>query len=336
MEGFMLTLRQRYTIQIRGDFLDILFMGTPDFAVFSLEALLCAGHNIVGIVTQPDKPVGRGYKITPPPVKNYALKHNIPVTQPNTLRGEELQSLLSTLEPEMIVVAAYGKILPELVLNYPRYGCLCVHASLLPKYRGAAPIQRAIISGESKTGVTIMYMDKGIDTGDMLEKAEIDITEDDNFKTVHDKLGRLGAELLCKVILDIEKGIAVRTVQDSKDAIYADKIAKKDGLIDFSRKATEIQNQVKGLSPFPLAFTHTLDGKMLKIIKSVVSSKDAFWALPGTVVSLECGIEIACGEGTLTATEVIPEGRGKMSASDYIRGKKISIGDVLGKQTINY
>jgi len=307
-------------------------MGTPDFAVFSLDALMKSGYNIIGVVTQTDKPVGRGYKMTPPPIKVYAENHSIPVYQPSTLKGDSFAELLNTLSPDMIVVTAYGKILPENVINYPKFGCINVHGSLLPKYRGAAPIQRAIINGEHETGITVMYMDKGLDTGDMLESVKVEIKQNDNFETIHDKLGISGAKLLCKVIADIEAGRAVRTIQSNNGTTYASKITKDDCIIDFSKNAVEIHNQIRGLSPVPLAFTYTQNGKLLKITSAKISDMDNTKAAAGTVISLNGGIEIACGKGSVTALGVLPEGKGKMTALDYIRGNKISIGDVLGNK----
>ena len=202
----------------------ILFMGTPDFALFSLKALCEAGENVIGVVTQPDKPKGRGYTLTPPPVKVYAEEKKIPVYQPKTLRDEAFAALLDELAPDLIAVAAFGKILPQNVLDYPKYGCICVHGSLLPKYRGAAPMQRAIMDGEHVTGITTMLMDAGIDTGDMLLKSEVAIEENDNFETVHDKLAICGADTLLKTLAAIRNGTLVRQKQDDSLATYAAKI----------------------------------------------------------------------------------------------------------------
>ena len=307
----------------------ILFMGTPDFALFSLKALCEAGENVIGVVTQPDKPKGRGYTLTPPPVKVYALEQNLPVWQPNTLRGEEFAAFLSELDPDLIVVAAYGKILPANVLDYPKHGCINVHGSLLPEYRGAAPMQRAIIDGKKTTGITTMMMDVGLDTGDMLLTGEITIDQTDNFETVHDKLGACGAEVLLRTVKELRAGTLTRIPQDGSLATYAAKIEKPDCLIDFSKSAQAVHDQIRGLSPIPLAFTHTPDGKMLKVIAAEVSDL-SFDATPGTVLSLADGkITVATANGAVALLTVLPEGKKRMSAADFINGRKINVGDVL-------
>lgn len=308
----------------------ILFMGTPDFALFSLRALCESGYNVIGVVTQPDKPRGRGYVLTPPPVKVYAEQQNIPVYQPNTLKGEEFADTLSELDPDVIVVAAYGKILPENVINYPRCGCINVHGSLLPEYRGAAPMQRAIIDGKSVTGVTIMYMDVGLDTGDMLLKKEFPIGENANFEDVHDGLGKLGATALLEALDSIKCGCAKRTAQDCDCASYAKKIEKCDCMIDFTRSAQELHNLIRGLSPFPLATTHTPDGKLLKIVSARLCNACNEVGAAGQVVSLDGGIKVLCGDGNaVIITGVLPEGKGRMSAEAFINGRRIKLGDIL-------
>ena len=307
----------------------ILFMGTPDFALFSLKALCEAGENVIGVVTQPDKPKGRGYTLTPPPVKVYAEEQGLPVYQPNTLRGEEFAPLLDTLAPDLIVVVAYGKILPENVINYPKFGCINVHGSLLPKYRGAAPMQRAIMDGETITGITTMYMDVGLDTGDMLLKSEITIEENDNFETIHDKLAACGAKTLLRTVNGLREGTVVREKQDDSLSTYAAKIEKADCLIDFSKSAEEVHNLIRGLSPIPLSFTHTPDGKLLKVTEARIAEREKTHGEFGRVLSLENGIEVACGKGSITLVGVLPEGKGRMSAADFIRGRKVAAGDVL-------
>ncbi len=307
----------------------ILFMGTPDFALFSLRALVESGENVIGVVTQPDKPKGRGYALMPPPVKVYATEKGLPVYQPATLRGEEFAALLSELDPALLVVAAYGKILPANVLNYPKYGCINVHGSLLPEYRGAAPMQRAIIDGKCETGITTMMMDVGLDTGDMLLTGKIAIEEHDNFETVHDKLGACGAEVLLRTLAALKDGSLVRTPQDGSGATYAAKIEKADCLIDFSETAKQVHDRIRGLSPIPLAFTHTPDGKMLKVIAAERAEADAK-APAGTVLSLSGGrITVACKEGAVALLTVLPEGKKRMSAADFINGRKLSVGDLL-------
>ena len=308
----------------------ILFMGTPDFALFSLRSLVEAGENIIGVVTQPDKPKGRGYTLTPPPVKVYALEKNIPVYQPNTLRGEEFANLLSELDPDLIIVVAYGKILPANVLEYPKYGCINVHGSLLPAYRGAAPMQRAIMEGQPETGITTMMMDVGLDTGDMLLVGKVAIEENDNFETIHDKLGECGANTLLDTIQALRDGTLTRTKQDDSLATYAAKIEKSDCLIDFTKSANEVHNQIRGLSPIPLAFTYTPDGKMLKVPTTEVAKREGTLAPAGTVLSLAGGkIEVACGTGSVSILAVLPEGKKRMAAADFINGRKIAVGDVL-------
>ena len=310
--------------------MNILFMGTPDFAVFSLESLLASSHRVVGVVTQPDKPRGRGYALCPPPVKEAALKAGIEVYQPTTLRDQSFAELLSKLAPDVIVVVAYGKILPQNVLDFPKYGCINVHGSLLPEYRGAAPMQRAIIDGKRVTGITTMYMEAGLDTGDMLLSEELPIEDSDNFETIHDKLGALGASMIVKTLDELLAGTLCRTKQDDSLANYAQKITKEDCLVSFDRDARSVHNLIRGLSPIPLAFTHTPDGKLLKLVSSEIVEESAEHGVPvGTVLSLDSGIVIACGRGSVRITKVLPEGKGRMSAADFIRGRKIFTGDVL-------
>ncbi|MBE6602552.1 MAG: methionyl-tRNA formyltransferase [Ruminococcaceae bacterium] len=308
----------------------ILFMGTPDFALFSLRAMVEAGENIIGVITQPDKPKGRGYALLPPPVKVYAEQQGIPVYQPNTLRGDEFQAFLEEQAPDLIVVVAYGKILPQNVLDFPRFGCINIHGSLLPEYRGAAPMQRAVMDGKTKSGITTILMDAGIDTGDMLLTGEIDISEADNFETVHDKLGACGAEVMLRTLDALKAGTLTRVKQDHSRATYAAKIEKADCLIDFSRSAAEVHNQIRGLSPIPLAFTHTADGKMLKVIASEVADRTAPHTAVGEVLSLQNGkITVACAIGAVNLLTVLPEGKKRMPAADFINGRKVQLGDVL-------
>ena len=304
-------------------------MGTPDFALFSLRALVEAGEDVVGVITQPDKPKGRGYALTPPPVKVYATECGIPVWQPATLRGEEFAALLREIDPEMIVVVAFGKILPANVLDYPKYGCINVHGSLLPEYRGAAPMQRAIIDGKPETGITTMMMDVGLDTGDMLMVERLPIEQNDNFETIHDKLGALGAEVLLRTVAAAKDGTLARTPQDGSLATYAAKIEKSDCAIDFAKAVTEVHDLVRGLSPIPLSLTHTPDGKLLKVIATEVVEK-TFDAPAGTVVSLDGGkITVACGEGAVALLSVLPEGKKRMPADAFINGRGVKVGDLL-------
>ncbi len=311
----------------------ILFMGTPDFARVQLEALISAGADIVGVVTQPDKPKGRKMVLTPPSVKVCAEEHGIPVYQPNTLRGDEFAALLDSLAPELIIVAAYGKILPENVINYPTLGCINVHGSLLPKYRGAAPIQRAIIDGERETGITIMYMDVGLDTGDMLSKVTVPIDMFDNFETMHDKLADAGAKLLIETVEKLENGTAVREKQDDLKSTYAAKIENEDCILDFDADAICVYNRIRGLSPFPLSVV-SHSGRALKIVSAELADTVKEHRNPGEVLKCDAAknrIEVACRVGSVAITGVLPEGKSRMRAADFINGRKISEGDRLTK-----
>ena len=307
----------------------ILFMGTPDFARSILEKLHKDGENIVAVVTQPDKPQGRKMILTPPPVKQYALENGIPVYQPLTLKDGAFAEELSRIDPELIIVAAYGKILPAYILDYPKYGCINAHASLLPRWRGAAPIQRAIMAGDTRSGVTSMYMAQGLDTGDMILTVQVPITDDDDFGTLHDKLAVAGGEAMTQTIEKLRSGTVIRQMQNDADATYAAKIENPDCVIDFGKSVTEVHNQVRGLSPVPLALTWMPYGKRLKII---AAQKEicAVTATPGTVVAIDRGtLDIACGDGILHVTHLQPEGKGRMAAADFLRGRKLSVGDVL-------
>lgn len=304
-------------------------MGTPDFAATALDAVAGTGENIVGVVTQPDKPRGRGYTLTPPPVKVRAEALGLPVLQPERVRGEEFAGTLSSLDPELIIVVAYGKILPKNVLDYPRYGCVNAHASLLPKYRGAAPIQRAVMAGERETGVTAMYMDEGLDTGDMILTKKITIEDTDNFETVHDKLAAAGAEALTDVIAGIREGTLTRTPQP-EGATYAAKIEDADMVVDWTRPARELHCQIRGLSPVPLAYTFTPDGRRLKLIAADCDDS-ATDTDPGTVTSIKGGrVAVSTGSGTLYITECQPEGKRRMTAADLVNGRRVAVGDRLG------
>lgn len=312
----------------------VLFMGTPEFALLPFKRLT-EEFNVVGAVTQPDKPRGRHMTLTPPAIKVAALEKNIPVFQPTTLKDGAFQSVLDELAPDVIVVVAYGKILPKYVLDYPKLGCINLHGSLLPKYRGAAPMQRALMEGEKVTGVTTMYMAEGLDTGDMLEKAEYPITDEDNFETVHDNLSAIGSELLISTLRKLENKSVTPIKQDDALATYAAKIENADCRLDFTRSARELFNQIRGLSPFPLSFCQ-FNGKMLKIIDCRPVTEDALKdqsyqnAACGTVLSLSKGeILIRCGNGAISVRAVLPEGKSRMKAADFINGRKIAVGDIL-------
>lgn len=314
----------------------VLFMGTPDFAAECLRAIIERGDDICGVITQPDKPVGRGMKLTPTPVKVLAEDNGLEVYQPETLRDGAIAELLSKLAPEVIYVAAYGKILPKYVLDFPKYGCINAHASILPKYRGAAPIQRAIMDGEHETGVTAMYMAEGLDTGDMILCEKIDITDTDNFGTVHDKLCVAGGKALCRVseILDMGESLP-REAQNDELSTYAPKITSEDYTLNFTEDAAVVSRRIRALSPVPLCRTKTPDGKGLKIISAIVSDVTVpSGTVPGQVISLsdkgEGEIVIVCGSGAVSVTRARPEGKGDMSAADLIRGRRIAQGDILG------
>lgn len=309
----------------------IMFMGTPDIARSCLDALISAGHNIVAVVTREDKPRGRGNVMTPTPVKILAEEHGIPTHTPATLRDEAFAALLKEYAPELIIVVAYGKILPREVLEYPRCGCINLHVSLLPKYRGAAPIQRAIMEGESVTGVTVMYMDEGLDTGDIISAEEIEITPADNSETIHDKAAKVGSALLSATVYALADGTATRTPQEHSLATYAAKIEKEDCKIDFDTDARACRCRIVGVAPSPGAFCLHRD-KMLKVIACEALAEDG-GAPVGTVLELgaqgEGYILVACRTGTLKITRLKPEGKGIMSAGDFVRGRKIEVGEIL-------
>lgn len=312
--------------------MNIMFMGTPEFAIPSLEALYNNGHNVVCVVTQPDKPKGRGHKMAHPPVYECASSHGTCIYQPENLKKENFEHILTGCNPDLIAVVAYGKILPEYVLNYPKYGCINVHGSLLPKYRGAAPMQWCLINGETKTGVTTMYMEKGLDTGDMLLKAEIPLTDEDNYETVHNKLNVLGADLLIKTIDGLEKGSIKRQKQDDSLSCYSPMIDKTNSKIDWSFSAENIKNLVRGLYPFPRAYT-MYGSKLLKIEKATAckSSSDEKY---GTIIDVDKkSFTVQCGDGTaLIVTQIQMEGKKSMQVESYLLGNSIEKGIILNQE----
>ncbi len=295
----------------------IVFMGTPEFAEASLQKLLETDHQIVGVFTQPDKPKGRGYKLVAPPVKELALAHNIPVFQPQKMRDGTALEILQELQPDLIAVVAYGKILPKEILELPRYGCINVHGSLLPKYRGAGPIQWSVINGESVTGVTTMYMGEGLDTGDMILKKETPIGENETYGELHDRLKEIGAQALVETIELIEQGKAPREVQDDSLSSYAPMLDKQIARLDFTKDAQTLHNLIRGLSPWPVAHT-TVDGKLLKVHRAVLASGKG---QPGEVIDSKKFI-VACKEGALELLEVQLEGGKRMKGEDFLRGRK--------------
>ena len=308
----------------------ILFMGTPDFALFSLRALVDAGENVAAVVTQTDKPKGRGMTLSPPPVKVYAPERGIPVYQPKTLKDGAFETELRAIDPDIIIVVAYGKILPKYVLDYPKYGCINIHGSLLPKYRGAAPMQRAIMEGETVTGVTSMYMAEGLDTGDMLLTEEVAIAPDDNFEAVHDKLGAAGARVLLRTVDAAKRGDLHPIKQNDADSTYAAKIEKAECLVDWAWDAKRLHDKIRGLSPFPLAYTTLPGGKLFKIVRAHPESESAS-APAGTVIAADkSGIKVACGSGVLVIDAATPEGKKAQSAADLVNGRQIAVGAKLG------
>lgn len=307
----------------------IVFMGTPDFAVPSLKALHAAGHEIVACITKEDAPKGRKMILTPPPVKVAAEGLGIPVYQPKTLRDEAFAELLSTLDPELIAVVAYGKILPVNVLDYPKYGCINVHGSLLPEYRGAAPMQRVIMDGKPVTGITTMYMADGVDTGDMLLKKEHEIGENETYGEMSEILSQMGAELLVETVALALEGKLVRIRQDDSLATHAAKIDRAEEELNFAESARVCHNRIRALSPAPMCRAYMPNGSLLKIAKTYVASEKTE-AAPGTVICADKCLHIACGEGTvLGVSELVPEGKQKMAAADYLRGRKLFCGDIL-------
>ena len=307
----------------------IVFMGTPEFAAASLEQLLTTRHEVVGVFTQPDKPKGRGYKLVPPPVKELALAHQIPVFQPQKMRDGQALEILQQLQPELIVVAAFGQFLSKEILELPKYGCINVHASLLPKYRGAAPIQYAIIKGEKESGVTIMQMDIGMDTGAMLDKVVVPIAENTTMGELHDALREQGAALLLEVIDKIAAGTAVAEPQDNEQATYATLLDRSMEHIDWSKTAQEVHNLIRGFNPAPSTFTKLPNGKSLKIWGSKMTDKSSA-AAAGTVIETgKHSFFVACGEGVLEITEVQPESKKRMPAQVFLNGRGVQEGDLL-------
>ncbi len=307
----------------------IIFAGTPHFAASALEAVLQA-HQVVAVLTQPDRPSGRGMQLTASPVKQLAQQHGIPVLQPVTLRTEEAQQALVALNADVMVVAAYGLILPKAVLQIPRHGCLNIHASLLPRWRGAAPIQRAILAGDSETGITIMQMDEGLDTGDMLLKRTCPITQQDTAQTLHDTLAKLGTQAILEVLQQMERKKLHPEQQDARLATYAAKLNKAEAQLDWSADAVQLDRAVRGYFPFPVA-TSAMRDTPIKILRASLHEEPQDASLPGTVISIdkEC-ILVACGHGIL-GLEVLQKPGGKaLPAAQFIQGFPIKVGDRFG------
>ncbi len=303
----------------------IVFMGTPDFAVPSLQALIDAGHDVCAVYTQPDKPQGRKQILTAPPVKTLALEHDIPVFQPNTLKNEDEQARLRELAPEVIIVVAYGKLLPKAVLDIPPHGCINVHGSLLPRWRGAAPIQWAVIAGDEMAGVTTMQMAEGLDTGDMLLTYETKVGEKETAGELFDRLAQSGAELLTQTLVKLDE-ITPRP-QDDAQSCYAHMLDKQMAVIDWSKSAHEIDCLIRGLNPWPIALT-TLSGERLKVFAAEKANGNGE---PGTVLEAnpKKGLTVACGEGALKLIEIQLVGGKRMKATDFLRGHAIEVGTKL-------
>ena len=298
--------------------LNVIFMGTPDFCVPILEALI-KECNVIGVVTQPDKEVGRKHEITYSPIKKVALNHDIKVLQPFKIRNE-YEDIIN-MNPDIIITCAYGQIVPEVILNAPKYGCINVHASLLPKLRGGAPIHKAIIEGYDKTGITIMYMDKGMDTGDMISKVEVNIEDIDTAETLHDKLQEVSVPLLLDTLKDIINGTNKRERQDDEEATYAYNVSREEEHIDFNKTSRKIYNQIRGLNSWPGAYA-TLDDKNIKIWASKISDK-SYDKKPGTIVNLDKdGLEVVTGDGSIIITELQLPGKKKTLVKDFINGAK--------------
>ncbi|MEC7378401.1 MAG: methionyl-tRNA formyltransferase [Pseudomonadota bacterium] len=299
----------------------LVFAGTPDFAAEALKALIAAGHTIVGVYSQPDRPAGRGRKLQPSPVKQVALDHGIPVFQPETLKTPEAQRELADLKPDVMIVAAYGLILPKAVLAIPKHGCLNIHASLLPRWRGAAPIQRAIAAGDAETGITIMQMDEGLDTGAMLLKSITAITADDTGGSLHDRLAELGGQAIVKALALLEKGELAGEAQNNDQACYASKLSKTEGHIDWHASATDIERLVRAFNPWPGTYTDLGDQRIRIHEAHVLGTQSG--KSPGKVLLRDRnGIDIACGTGTLRITRLQLPGSRAQSVNDLINGGK--------------
>lgn len=305
----------------------IVFMGTPEFAVPCLQKLIDCGHEVTGVFTQPDKPQGRKMILTPPPVKVLAQSNSIKVYQPEKMRDGTALEMLKEANPELVIVVAYGKILPKEILEFPKYGCINIHASLLPLLRGAAPIQWSIINGFAKTGVTSMQMDEGLDTGDMLIKGEIEIGENETAGELHDRLSALGAEILEKTIDALIKGELAPTQQNHEEFTYAPMLSKELSPVDWNMSASEIHNKIRGLSPWPSANT-TLGGKKIKLHKSVLAPEKG--SKPGEIVVADKRLVVTCGDlNCIEILELQAEGKKSMSAADFLRGNAVEIGTFM-------
>jgi len=312
------------------------FMGTPEIAATVLKSVLASRHEVIAVVTQTDKPKGRGHEMAFPPVKEVALEAGIPVLQPQRARDEAFIEELRALNPDIILVAAYGKLLPKAILDMPKFGCINVHASLLPKYRGASPIQWAVLNGDEKSGVTIMHMAETMDTGDIIMTEEVVLAADETAGTLHDKLADIGGPLLVTAMDALENGRAPRIRQNEEEATHVKMLDKTMGNIDFNKSALQIERWIRGLNPWPTAYTK-LDGKMCKLWKAEVISaeelsKEEKVDVPGTVFAVaKESFDVLTGEGALRIKELQLEGKRKMTAEEFLRGYKLEAGTVLGR-----
>lgn len=304
----------------------ILFMGTPDFAVPCLDILVSNGFDVCGAVTQPDKPKGRGHKLTPPPVKEYAISKNISVYQPQTLKDGEFEKVLDELKPQFIAVVAYGKILPEYILDFPEYGCVNVHGSVLPKYRGAAPIQWAIINGDKTTGVTTQYMKMGVDTGDIIFTDETEILPDETYGELYTRLSQSGAKLLLKTVNAIKDGTVPRTEQDESEATHAPMLTKETGHINWTKSADEVLNLIRGTNPWPMSYAMYGD-EMMKVFG--VKKGSGFDAPPGKIRIVNKKLEISCGKDSVVVDEIQFKGGKRLTVASYLNGHDIDENIIL-------
>lgn len=312
----------------------VFFMGTPEFALVSLERLYCSCHRVTGVLTAPDRPQGRGLKVQPSPVKRFALEKGLPIFQPSSLPDSDLLAFLDREKPDAIVVVACGLKIPKILLDLPRYGCINLHASLLPKYRGASPIRAALLNGEKVTGVTTMKLDEGWDTGDLLLSREIPISPRDNFGTLHDRLAAEGAELLVETLDLLEQGKITPVPQDEALATYARKLTKEDLILDWTASSEKLLNQIRALDPMPGART-CLEGKLLKVWSAVPGQPDPdlMSAPPGTTGELRkdgCGLPVRTGDGVIELTELQLTGKNRLPAAKFLAGTPVPPGTVLG------